>query len=419
MVKAADMKTSGSTPQYLRAGEIYESAFQRFCGGPDRFIRDGQTCAEISYNAARAFWAAHESGKAIGAYRMLIAHDDRQRTHSPLAAKAMYQLGGAYQTMALFDQAAEWYERFAATDPQAKEAEVAVNDAVIMRLALAQDDKAIKDAEAFGKIHGATKPAQLASMMLAIAAHHADREQWDRARAMIASSMSMFDKAPLDLQVQVHALYARAHAHGPTPAVAKVLDAVGEALFAAAEERRLAEVEPLRFPVYVGPAKTAPVQEHLRAKVRPWYEKKRTAIQSVEGQLVTIVGMKPVPPPKWVIAAGATVGAMWGALADDFRRVPIPDAWRNDRALYRATWDAIEEMSGAIRSAHAKPAMKKCIDLSAKYQFRDPRTRPCEVWLATNYKTEFHVVDELVPGLRIGTLAAGARPYSYGGDPLP
>jgi len=457
LVKAADAKTTGQTAQYRKAGELYEGAFRRFCGGPARFIPDGDACAEIAYNAAHAFWAAHESAKAIGAYRMLIAHDDRQRTHSPLAAKAMYQLGGVYQAIALFDQAAEWFERFVATDPKAKEAAVAGSDAVILRLGLAQDDKAIKNAESFGKLYGSTKPAEHASLMFAIAAHHADREQWDRARAVIAGSMSMFDRAPLDIQVQVHALYGRAHAHGPTPAVAKdeyaktrafwkdpdaaeaairhawpaddgwrkdrrlakVLNAVGEALFAAAEDRRLAEVEPLGFPAYVGPAKTAPVQEHLKTKVRPWYEKKRTALQGVEGQLTKILDMKPAPPPRWVIAASATVGAMWGSLADDFRRVPIPDAWRNDRALYRAYWDAIEEMSGAIRTQYAKPAMKKCIDLSVKYQLQDPRTRQCETWLATHYKTEFHVLDELVPGLRRGTLPAAARPYSYEGDPLP
>jgi TolA-binding protein len=457
LVKAADQKTSGGEAQFTKAGEIYESAYRRFCGrsGPaNRFVPDPQTCTEIAYNAAHAFRAAHDSSKAIGMYRMLVQDDERRNAHSPLAIKATYLLGAEYQTLALYDQAAEWYERFATRYPAAQEADVALKDAVILRLGLAQDEQAVTDAQTYVKHYGAKRPAEAATVMYAIAAHHGEREQWDRARVVIASAMPLFDKASIDIQVVVHALLARAHTHGPTPAVAKeeyakvrafwkdpaaaeaairraaqdddearkdrrvarALNAVGEALFAAAEDRRLAEVETLKFPTYVGPAQTAAVQAHIQTKVRPWYEKKKTAIEGVEPAFIQILDLRPVPPPKWVIAAGATVGAMWGSFADDFRRVPIPDAWRNDRTLYRAYWDAIEDVSGAMKTRNAKPAMKKCIDLAVKYQFQDARTRVCEGWLAKNYKSEFHLVDEIVPAFRSGSGPAEGRPFSYEGE---
>lgn len=268
--------------------------------------------------------------------------------------------------------------------------------------------------------------------------------------------MALFDRAPVDVQMQAHNLLARARAHGRTPAAAKdeyaktralwkdpaaaeaalrsawsaeedwkkdkrlgkALNAVGEATFAAAEDRRVAEVEPLKFPAYVGPAETAAVTVHLETKVRPWFEKKRAAIAGVETAFVQILELKPVPPPRWVIAAGATAGAMWGSLADDFRRVPIPEAWRKNRVLYRAYFDAVDQMSESIRARYAKPAMQKCLDLSTKYLFQDERTRVCELWLAKNYMTEFHLVDEIIPSFRASRAPAEATPFTYEGQPL-
>ena len=43
---------------------------------------------------------------------------------------------------------------------------------------------------------------------------------------------------------------------------------------------------------------------------------------------------------------------------------------------------------------NAKPALKKCLDLSVKYQYFDEFSRACEVWLAKNYGAEYHLIDE-------------------------
>ena len=87
-------------------------------------------------------------------------------------------------------------------------------------------------------------------------------------------------------------------------------------------------------------------------------------------------------------------------LVAEFGCVPIPSAWRKSPALYHAYWDAVDDMSESIKARFAKPAMKKCVELGAKFQLRDEHTRACEAWLAKNYKNEFHVVDELLPELR-------------------
>jgi hypothetical protein len=100
--------------------------------------------------------------------------------------------------------------------------------------------------------------------------------------------------------------------------------------------------------------------------------------------------------------------------------VPVADAWKKDKALYRLYTDAVEQVTLELKTQKAKPAMKQCIDLAVKFQLADPRTRLCERWLAANYGKEFHVVEEIVPPIGgRGPRPAEDRPFTYDGMPLP
>ena len=74
---------------------------------------------------------------------------------------------------------------------------------------------------------------------------------------------------------------------------------------------------------------------------------------------------------------------------------PIPTAWKTDAELRGVYYDSLDAASEPFKVRNAKPALKKCLDLSVKYQYFDEYSRNCEVWLAKNYKSEYHVVDEL------------------------
>jgi hypothetical protein len=410
--------------------------FRRYCQDPVNNNQQPQAekCDEIAYNAARSFQAARLVAKAITVRRALLAFDEKTKGNSPLAKKATYEIGGNYQAIAVYDLAAEWYEKYAKNDPNAPDADKALADAVILRLGLGQEEQAIADAQAFTRNYGGKKPAQTAQIAFAVGAHYADQEQWDKAQKALSGSMGTIDKAAPDVQVQAHATLARAHSKlrgqdaqakteyakvrglwsdpgkaeaaikGAYPTedeaqkdrrLAKALNAVGEAFFFAAEERRKAEVDPVKFPAYSGPGDKASVLKHIQSKVKDWYTKKRDAIAKVEPEYVKILELKPIPPPKWVIAAGSRAGLMWGDFVDDFRRAPIPEAWKKDAEIRGTYYDALDAASEPFKVQHAKPALKKCLDLSVKYQYFDEFSRNCEVWLAKNYKAEYHVVDEL------------------------
>ena len=440
LVERADKEGSGkeSLALYEKGGTAYFEMFRKYCQDPVSNNQQPQAekCDEIAYNAARAFQAARLVAKAITVRRSLLAYDDRLKLNSPLAKKATYEIGGNYQAIAVYDLAAEWYERYAKNDPKAPDADKALADAVVLRLGLGQEDQAIEDARTFTKNYGGTKPAQTASIAFAVGAHYAEQQQWDKARGALTGSMAVLDKAAPDIQAQAHATlghvymsgykgtgenlakgeYAKVRGIWTDPAkaeaaikaaypteddatrdrrLAKALNAVGEAYFFAAEERRKAEVDNLKFPAYAGPGDKASVLKHIQTKVKDWYEKKRAAIEKVEPEYVKILELKPVPPPKWVIAAGSRAGLMWGDFVEDFRKAPIPAAWKTDPEIRGTYYDALDAASEPFKVRNAKPALKKCLDLSVKYQYFDEYSRNCELWLARNYKAEYHVVDEL------------------------
>ena len=158
------------------------------------------------------------------------------------------------------------------------------------------------------------------------------------------------------------------------------------------------------------------VKAHIATKVRDWYTRKMAAIQKVEPEYAKILDLKPAAPPKWVIAAGSRAGLMWGDFVDDFRRSPIPKAWRGtDLEMVYTT--GIDDASEPYKRDHARPALKKCLDLSTKHQYFDVLSRSCEVWLAKNYKSEYHVVDELrgAPTMPNSGLDEKAPPVLVGG----
>ena len=131
---------------------------------------------------------------------------------SPLAKKAIYEIGGNYQAIAVYDKAADLFERYAKkTAYKGEFADQALSDAVVLRLGLGQEDQAIEDANNFNKNFGATKPAQTAQIAFAIAAHYGEKKDWDNVEKRLGGSMKMIDsKATLDIVAQAHALLARA-----------------------------------------------------------------------------------------------------------------------------------------------------------------------------------------------------------------
>ncbi|HVU00404.1 MAG TPA: tetratricopeptide repeat protein [Polyangiaceae bacterium] len=454
----ADKGQDGALDKYKEGGDAYMELWRTY--GEEQLQKgEASQCGkmdEILYNGAQAYQAARLLAKSINVRRLLL--DPRFKLNdSDLAKKSIYQIGRNYQAIAVYDVAASYFEKYAeATKYTGENADQAINDAVVLRLGLGQADEAIEDAQNFNKYYGAKKPELTAQIAFAIADHYAQKEDWENARKRLQGGpMNLIDKkASADVQIQAHALLARVlmKLNQPTPArseygkvvglwkdpqkavgaiqgmpgeddagkqrrIGKALTAVGEAMFFFAEEKR-AKVDKIVFPEYKGPGTLEEVKKHIQTKVKDWIGKKKPAIDEATAEYKKIVDLQPVPPPQWVIAAGSRVGSMWGQFVKEFRAAPIPDKIRKDVELRQAYYASLDEASEPQKQT-ARGAFKTCLDYSVTYQYFDEFSRTCEEWLAQNYKSEFHLIDEFrgAPTRVNSTLKERAYPLQVTGEP--
>ena len=459
LVELADKGGPGAVQTYEQAGNTYFELWRRYGEAPLSQGQPGQCerLDEILYNSAKAFQAARLVAKAIKARTTLL--DPRYKMEkSDLAKKATFEIGGNYQAIAVYDQAADWFEKFARENPKFEKADQALSDATVLRLGLGDEESGIKDAEMFRKNYGASKPTQAAAIAFAVGAHYAEKEDWDKAQKALEGSIGYIDRsAAPDIQAQAHATLARSYTkvrhlnrdranvdyarvrkiwENPADAVRKIndaypgedeaqkqkrigkaLNAVGEAYFYSAEELKKETVDKVKFPEYHGSGSREDVIRHINTKVKDWLEKKTPAIEKAAAEYKKIVDLQPDAPPKWVIAAGSRVGLMWGDFVEAFRKAPIPEAWKKDTEIRGVYYDALDAKSEPIKVQRAKPALVTCLSYSVKFQYFDEYSRSCEEWLARNYKAEYHVVDELrgAPTLSNSGLEDKAPPLAIGG----
>jgi tetratricopeptide (TPR) repeat protein len=442
LVKEADAGGANAIDKYRKAGELYLELWEKY-GREACEKNDKAGCArndEVLYNAARAFQAGRRLAKAISVRRTLI--NPKYNLHeTALGRKAVYEIGGNYQAIAVYEEAASWYERFATESPKDEKAASALSDAVVLRLGLGQETEAIRDADQFQKSFS-NKAAEAAQIAFAVGAHYADRGDWANAAKRLSGAIGQIDKnATLDVQIQAHALLGRVYdkqrnaskAKGeydrvrstwkdPQAMVAKiqaiggadesegvklrrltkVLTAVGEAYFFFAEEKK-AVVDRIVFPEYKGSGERKEVEDFVNTKVVDWQKKKRAAVEEADKEYQKVLELQPSPPPRWVIAAGSRVGQMKGKFVAEFRAAPIPKDWKQNgpspfgdvlweeiRGAYYAKLDEVSEPDKLA----AKAAYKTCLDRSVKYQYFDEFSRSCEQWLSKNYPAEYHLIDE-------------------------
>ncbi|MCU0680779.1 MAG: tetratricopeptide repeat protein [Polyangiaceae bacterium] len=453
-VKTAQQGGPGALRLYEEGANLYLALWRRYGEG---VITGGSApqcdrMEEIVFNAAEAYQSAHLVLKSINT-RLILLDAKYKMDKTELAKKSTYKIGGNYQAIAAYEQAAEWYERYAKTFPDGDKADQALSDAVVLRLGLGQEKEAIDDADLFTKKFSAKFPTQAAQVGFAIGAHYAEREDWGLAARRLQGSMGLIDRSGTpDVKAQAHALLGRAYLRtkhenqaggeykrvqgiwadpkgtaekiikddpeGGPRKVGRALTAVGEAYFFFAE-REKKKVDAINFPKYEGPADKASVLKHIQVKVKGWLQKKRPAIEAAEKEYLKIVKLEPEPPPRWVIAAGSRVGGMWGEFVREFRAAPIPAAIKRDDELRTTYYNALDEASEPQKQ-RAKAAYETCLKYSVTYQYFDEFSRACEVWLSKTYKNEYHQVDEFraVPNRVNSGLSDRPYPLLLDGSPF-
>ena len=198
------------------------------------------------YNAAINYQKASKIKKAMD------IRQDKILSHTSWSGKetyrlTMYDLAEDYRRIAVYARAADWYEKFAATEANVtkllelaqkkieKERDdhpdkyagkkiedvakdytdelraSALSNAVILRLGLGMEDEALKDSDTFDKKFGTKRKDQARQIFLAIGEHYVVKEEWQKGADRLDKFVKQFPDSRLDEKLHARALAGRAY----------------------------------------------------------------------------------------------------------------------------------------------------------------------------------------------------------------
>ncbi len=428
--------------EWKKAAATYVRIYRRYreCGRLD----------EVLYNAAINFETAKLLGNAIRVRQVLI----QEFPESELSKKAIYLLGANWHAIAVYDKAADYYEQFARRFPGEngrkcseadKEAGLcpiaheALMNAVLFRIGLGDEEKALAGAELFERNYGRRMQRQTAQVVFAIGAIYERQRNPLKIIDHYRRFLRRYGKRALPNQVLqanikiARAFWGRDDREKAKPylkeavkywtkkrAAQKILalsevgqaqrilylkeaiDAVAEALFHLAEfsYREFARIP---FPRYKGRGTLASVNKWSQNEFKKWVEKKMAALAAAEKEYAKVAEVKvevqgvEVQSPPWQIAAAARVGEMYRTFVDTFRDAPIPNEVKKNPELRDIYLGALDEQSQPLLEK-AKGAFIFCLQTATNVRWFNEWSRKCEDQLNQIDPRRFPVAAELRGG---------------------
>ncbi|MBX3158270.1 MAG: tetratricopeptide repeat protein [Deltaproteobacteria bacterium] len=177
---AKDAKSSPDRQKHFACGQAYVDVYNR---EPEAADND-----QVLWAAVTCFTDGGWIAPAIISLNVL----GRYYPSSKLAPLALRKHAGLLVEVALFEKAADKLEEYAAKFAAESDAPAALIDAAHLRRGLGDGAKVIADAERFGKLYGAKRPADAAALALLAIDAHEERGDADAAvrglRAYLAVS---------------------------------------------------------------------------------------------------------------------------------------------------------------------------------------------------------------------------------------
>ena len=191
IVEEADKGGNNALELFEKGGNAYFALWDKYGATPLRANQPPQCerLDEIVENAARAFQAGHLVASAIRA-RMVLLNPTYRMEKSELAKDAEFKIGGNYQAIAVYDQAADLFEHYAKDNPMRQERRQG---------ALRRDRPAARPrprgqspsptSKQYQKDYGNSNANETAQIAFAIGAHYADKEDWESTRKALTGAM--------------------------------------------------------------------------------------------------------------------------------------------------------------------------------------------------------------------------------------
>ncbi len=408
--------------QFQRAARAYVDIFRNHqeCAAVAEEQGQPDYMAEVLYNAAINFEAARLLGRAIQVRKVLV----ERFNESEYSQLATYQIGANYHALAIYGQAAEWYERFAREFPgqdgdNCREelgqscrdavAHEALQNAVFFRLGLGEEEAAVDDARLFERNYRRTLPRQTSQVVFSLGSIYERQENWTKVIDHYRGFLRSYRRQALPQQVirahvEIGTGYwnsndkgraesffrdaVRAYQGGAAEAIAGISDAeeaeralwtaqakdaASEALFFLAEYK-FEEFREVDFPTYRGGRTLERVQEWAQGDFLEWVEEKAQKLVAAKTEYEKIAELE---VPTWEIAAAARIGEMYRSFVDEFRDAPIPQEIENDPELFDIYVGALDERSQPFVE-QAKDAFEFCLIRATQVRWFNEFSRQCE-----------------------------------------
>jgi hypothetical protein len=343
----------------------------------------------------QAFEGAKRPDRVVYAY--LVALDERFRNDN---AKVTGDApAGLRKAAAAALQAAD-------DDPKHELAAESMAAVIYAYLALDEATEATRLLHRFQKRHGAKNRESVSLAAAAVAAYFNDREQHGEALSALGRDTNPAQAKHPQVKILWHAERGRAlfgtgqggadrefrtvvqtwrtpdpkdpsrmvGRQEPAPMLGRerVVDAVGAAQFLLAEKQR-SRADSLAPPKYRGPKNSDGVERFIQGPVASWAQQRQRAVMAAAAGYDKVLAIRPVPPPRWVVAASARTGQLWHDLAQAMTSIELPEELSADQAAFE------KAMAGSAKPAHdnARQAFERCQKHAAAADIDDDYADTC------------------------------------------
>jgi len=392
---------------------------------------------ELLWNLAIQYEAARLIGPAIRVRQRLV----ELYPESPLSKRAIYLIGANYHALALYAQAADYYEQFAKRFPgedgsdcteEDRRANVcavasdALQTAVLFRLGLGDIEQARDDARLFERSYRRRLPRETATVAYSLCTVPEQEESWNGVFNCYRSFLRSFRRTALPQQV-MHANISIGRAFwntdekdksekyfenaweiwsgGAAEAISNLEDvddgskqrmlfeaktSASEALFYLAEYKFF-EFRRVRFPNYRGGRSMNRMERWVEKEFVPWMQEKSEALAAAQTEYEKIAELE---VPQWEIAAAARIGEMYRTFMDQIEDAPVPEEIENDVELMDIYNDTMEQRLRPLRE-QAIDKFAFCLITSTRVRWFNEFSRQCENELNALAPTDYPMAAEL------------------------
>ena len=366
-----------------------------------------QSCPEEDvylYNAAMELETIRLIGRAIRVRTVLIEAHPASR----LVPRAIHHVGANYHALAMYGQAADFYERFAREHADAPcegedcpDAAEGLRNAVLFRMGLGEREAAIEDARLFERRFGRRDARRTSEVVFAIGTLYEQAGQWTEVIAHYRRFLRTYGQAAsrdrvarahmmigrgyveagdrgrarehLEAAVRAHAEGGEEALAGDEHAIALLRDAASEARFELAEAAR-ERFEAIAFPSLRGRPSLESVSRWAAGELAPWMEAKRAAFLVAEEAYGHV---HPLGIPRWRIASASRIGDMIDGMVERVRSSPVPAIIEADPELLAAYWEELDDVTEPYL-ALAVRRYEHCLETATSTRWFDERSRRCE-----------------------------------------